>query len=140
MQSAAGLDELLGDEERHATFHDARLLSVDVDYQTRELVALWRMCVGDPGASDKPARERCRNGRLTLQGLLFWVVEPPTEVTPKDGLPWLTSDGPLSTATTATGRGLARLLPAGAVGWYLYFSDWNAFAYCGANAATFQWV
>ncbi len=140
MEGTAGLDELLDDEERHATFHDAELLSVHVDYRTRELVAQWRLCVGDPDASEKPARERRRDGRLTLHGLLFWVVEPPTEVAAKDSLPWLTADGALSTSTTATGRSLAQLLPAGAVGWYLYFSDRNVFAYCGANAARFQWV
>jgi hypothetical protein len=139
MQDRAGLDELLDDEEAHATFHDAELLSVSIDYRTRELISAWRLCVGDPEAP-KPARERLRDGRLTLQGLLFWVVEPPTEVDSKDGPPWLTADGCLSAATTATGRALARLLPAGAAGWYLFFSDRNAYAYCGATAARFQWV
>jgi hypothetical protein len=140
MQGTEGLGALLNDEEQHATFHDARLLSVEIDYQTRTLVAMWPMCVGDPEASERRVRERRREGRLTLCGLAFWVIEPPTEVKPIGGLPWLTADGPLSEATSAIGRGLAQLLPAEAAGWYLYFSDWNAFAYCGASTATFEWV
>jgi hypothetical protein len=27
-----------------------------------------------------------------------------------------------------------------AVGWYLFFSDWNAFACCGAASARFEWA
>jgi hypothetical protein len=140
MQGTAGLDELLDDEEPHATFHDAQLVSLTIDYRTSELLSTWRICVGDPHAPDSAVRERCRDGLLTLQGLVFWVVEPPTELDLKGGLPWLTADGPLQECTTATGQSLARLLPAGAVGWYLYFSDWNAFAYCAATAAGFKWV
>lgn len=35
-----GLDDLLDGQEPHATFHDADLLSLDIDYRTRSLVAL----------------------------------------------------------------------------------------------------
>jgi hypothetical protein len=68
MQCTDGLDALLDSEEPHATFHDAELHSVQVDYRTRELVAMWRMCVGDPDAADKAARERRREAYLTLPG------------------------------------------------------------------------
>jgi hypothetical protein len=130
--------DLLDGPEPHATFHDTDLLSLDIDYRTRELVAQWSLCVGDPGASGEPERERCREGRLRLRGLLFWVVEPPAEMISE--LPWLTADGLLSEAPTPAGRELAKLLPAVAVGWYLFFSDWNAFAYAGAESAEFEWV
>jgi hypothetical protein len=35
---------------------------------------------------------------------------------------------------------LLSVLPPGALGWYLFFSDWNAFAYCGAESARFEWA
>jgi hypothetical protein len=133
------MDDLLDEEEPFGTFHDAGLLSVEVDYRTRELTALWSLFVGDPDAP-KPARERQREGRLRLHGLLFWVVEPPSAPTSRDRTPWLTANGPLYEAPTAVGRGLAQSVPPGAVGWYLFFSDWNAFAYCGAESAAFEWA
>ncbi len=134
------LQDLFDQQEPHATFHDASLLSVEVDYQTRELVALWSLFVGDSDASEERDRERQREGRLRLHGLLFWVVEPPNAPTSKDGTPWLTADGPLSQCPTAVGKGLVQEMPSGAVGWYLFFSDWNGFAYCGAESARFEWA
>jgi hypothetical protein len=137
MQGTANLDALLNGAEPHATFHDAELLSIAIDYQAGTLVAEWRLCVGDPSAP-KPTRERTRGGKLMLQGLTFWVAEPPSEASA--GTPWLTADGPLAESPTTAGRELARLVPPGGVGWYLYFSDSNAFAYVGASSARFMWA
>jgi hypothetical protein len=84
-------------------------------------------------------RERCRRGRLTLTGLSFWVTEPHPELL--DGyMPWLVNYGPLLEADTAVARELSKLVPPGASAWYLYFSDWNAFAYCCAQDGRFEWV
>jgi hypothetical protein len=138
MTAATSLDELLGKDEPHATFHDAELLSVAIDYDASKLVAVWRLCVGDPSSADEAARERTRHGQLVLQGLAFWVVDPPREALL--GTPWLTDDGLLSDSPDASGRDLAKFVPAGGVGWYLYFSDTNSFAYYGAKAAQFEWV
>jgi hypothetical protein len=33
-----------------------------------------------------------------------------------------------------------RLVPPGVSAWYLYFSDWNAFAYCCAVDGAFEWT
>jgi len=35
MESANDLDRLLGQQEPHATFHDARLVAVSLDYRDR---------------------------------------------------------------------------------------------------------
>jgi hypothetical protein len=138
MTTATSLDELLGRDEPHATFHDAELLSIAIDHEASKLVATWRLCVGDPSASDAVERKRRRDGQLILHGLAFWVTEPPSEV--PSGPPWLTADGPLSDSPNASGRDLAQFVPVGGVGWYLYFSDSNSFAYWGAGSARFQWV
>jgi hypothetical protein len=138
MTAATSLDELLGRDEPHATFHDAELLSVSIDHEANTLVAMWRLCVGDPSASETVARERTRDGTLILEGLAFLVAEPPSEVHP--GPPWLTADGPIGDSANANGRDLAQFVPAGGVGWYLYFSDSNSFAYWAARSARFQWV
>ena len=77
MQIANGLDGLLGKKEPHATFHDARLVAVSLDYRNNEAVATWELCVGDPDDSMRAARERRRTGRLVLSGVVFWVIDPP---------------------------------------------------------------
>jgi hypothetical protein len=140
MHSTADLDALLGPEEPHATFHDAELVAVRVDYQARELVAEWRVCVGNPDATAHAERERRRHGQLTLRGLVFWVMEPPGERRTISGPLWLTGDGPLSELENATATALVQQLPSDTMAWYLYFSDLNAFAYWAANSAGFQWA
>ena len=140
MQSANGLDDLLGKKEPHATFRDARLVAVSLDYRNNEAVTTWELCVGDPDESMRVARERRRTGRLLLSGVVFWVIDPPRALDTRPGLPWLTEFGPLSEATTETGRQLARLLPAGAQGWHFFFASWNAHMYCGARRLTYEWL
>src|SRR5262245_8758259 len=98
MQGTANLDALLNGSEPHATFHDAELLSLAIDYADGTLLAEWRLCVGDPSAAAKATRDRKRDGKLSLQGLAFWAAEPPKEVSA--GTPWLTADGALNESPT----------------------------------------
>ena len=140
MESANELDGLLGPQEPHATFHDARLVAVSLDYRDNEAVTTWELCVGDPDDSMRVARERRRTGRLVLSGVRFWVIDPPQALDTRPGLPWLTRCGPLSEAQTETGRQLGRLLPAGAPGWYFFFASWNAHMYCSGRGLAYEWV
>jgi hypothetical protein len=140
LNRSQSLDAFLGAEEPCATFHDAKLVSLLIDYERMELLSEWQLCVGDPRAPDRPGQERSRRGRLRFTGLCFWVVDPPEGLLNGSHLPWLTSDGPLADARTDTAKKLAGLLPSEAKGWYLFFWDWNAFAYCGATGASFEWV
>jgi len=96
VRNEQSLDALLHGE-RHATFHDAALLSIDVDYRARRLVANFEISVGDPDAQDQVTRERRRRGELVIEGLKVWALEPPGELTADtSGGLWLTSDGPLA--------------------------------------------
>jgi len=132
-------DRFLGAEEPCACFHDAMLVSLQIHYERRELISEWRLYVGDATDPDRDVRERMRCGRLRLTGLAFWVVEPHDELLDGRG-PWLVSDGPLLDAGTDRARELSKLVPPGASAWYLYFSDWNAHAYCSAEGGTFEWI
>ena len=140
MECAHALDGVLGNKEPHATFHDARLVGVSLDYHHNEAVVTWALCVGDPDDSMRAARERRRTGRLILSGVLFWVVDPPQALDPRPGLPGLSAAGLLSEAPTEAGKQLARLLPPGALGWYFFFASWNAHMYCGARKVTYTWA
>lgn len=140
MAKSESLDWFLGPDERHGTFHDAVISSVQVDYVERRFVAQVRLCVGDPDASDEKARERRRDGELIVEGLLVWALEPPdgTGFRAGEGL-WMTSDGPLSESPTAAGQALAQSLGSGEVGWFLFFSNQNSFGYLAGRHARFRW-
>ena len=136
----ASLDSLLSGDEPHATFHDARVLSVAIDYTSRTLTARFALCVGDPDAVDERARERGRSGQLMVAGLHVWTIEPPAESgdVMTDGL-WLAGDGPLAEASTETARALAQRFAHAPIAWFLYFNDLNAFAYIVAERAAWTW-
>jgi len=135
------LDNVLGAEEPHGTFHDARLRHVAIDYEEATCAVECELCVGDPDATSEQGRERTRAGRLVFSGLLFWSCEPPAQPSTRpSGALWMTSEGPLREAPTEAGRNLARSVPSEASAWYLYFSDQNAFAYVAAVGVRFEWV
>jgi hypothetical protein len=140
MESTDDLDAVLDRQEPHATFRDARLVAVSLDYHSNEAVTTWNLCVGDPDDSMRAARERRRTGRLVLSGVLFWVMDPPQALDTRPGLPGLTEVVPLSEAPTETGQQLARLLPVGTSGWCFLFEGWNAHVYCGARKLRFEWA
>lgn len=140
MDSATGLDRFLGKQEPHATFRDARLVAVSLDYRDRSAATTWELCVGDPDDSMRAVRERRRTGRLIFSGLIFWVIEPPKVLDARPGLLRLTESGPLSEPATENGRKLADLLPSSALGWQFLFADWDARIYCGCWSVTYEWL
>ncbi len=136
------LDSLLDAVEPDATFHDASLLELHIDFERRTAELSFDLCVAKPDSPDESVRDRRRRGRLKLAGLHFWVVEPPgTSLVNVNSMPlWLTADGPLSEATGSVARELCANVPANATGWYLFFTNWNAFAYFAADELTFSWA
>jgi hypothetical protein len=140
MESTNDLDDLLDEQEPYATFRDARLVAVSLDYRGNEAVTTWNLCVGDPDDSMRVARERRRTGRLILSGMVFWVMDPPKALDTRPGLPWLTEVAPLPEAPTETGQQLARLLPPGTSGWCFFFASSNAHVYCGARQLRYEWM
>jgi hypothetical protein len=57
MKRTIRLDDMLGATEPFATFHDASPLILNINYEGRDLIAEFDICVGDPNASDHIARE-----------------------------------------------------------------------------------
>lgn len=140
MKRTIRLDDMLGATEPFATVHDVSLLILNINYEGRDLIAEFDICVGDPNDSDHIARERRRRGRLCLAGLILWACEPPRDTERCEGTPWLTSDGMLEEAPTEEGKRLAITVGDDEIAWYLYFNDLNAFAYCVAQDARFEWL
>jgi hypothetical protein len=131
------LDDLLANEEPHATFHDAAFEGIEVDYVARRLVAHVRLCVGNPDDPDASARERRRVGTLTVEGVVLWALEPGIV---SGNYLWLTSDGPLNECSTEAGKTFAAQCRACSIAWFMFFSDLNAFGYVAGSKATFTWV
>jgi hypothetical protein len=134
------LDDLLDQTEPHATFHDATLDTIKIDYEAHELTAEFKLCVGNPNGKTKMERERHRSGMLKVSGLIFWALEPPDNKDTKEWGPlWLTGDGLIEEAPTETAKKLTSISKPETYGWYLYFSDINAFAYLASREAVFEW-
>lgn len=136
------LDDLLGNDEPCASFHDAYLERVSADYLDRKLVMEFDLSIGDPDGSTEEERQRYRKGTLELGGLVFWGIDPPQEedFSRYAGPLWVVSDGFLEDAKTETARTpMKRLKNPSLNAWYLYLSDMNTFAYIVAEAAVFQW-
>jgi hypothetical protein len=135
------LDALLSDDEPHATFHDALITAIHVDYVRRRFLAELRVSVGDPDASDEATRERRRSGTLVVEGLSLWTIEPPAAADRSAGAGlWLAADGSLADSPTELGRDLAQRFGHGSVSWFLFFNDQSAFAYLVGERAEFRWL
>ena len=136
MEIENGLDGLLGKTEPHATFRDARLVAVSVDYRSNEAISdVRRCCVGDPDDSMRAARERRRTGRLILSGVAFWVIDPPGALDARPGLPWRPAAGPCRSYRRKSARSWLASCPkerrAGTL-----LRRWNAHMYGGARRLT----
>jgi hypothetical protein len=140
MPRAQSLDSLLPSDEPHATFHDAVISTIRVDYLASQLIAQVHIAIGDPGAIDPAARECRRIGELVVDGLNLWVIEAPRDLTTLDPGLWITHDGLISGSPTESGRTLAKALAPTDVGWFLFINNLNAFAYIAGAQAAFHWL
>jgi hypothetical protein len=132
------LDELLGDEEPHGTFHDADVsaMTYDGDSGTATLTAAFP--VGDPNASQQTERKRRRVGVLHLEGVRVWRHDSGNSQGEAPGV-WLTSEGPLAEAEGEVAAAIRREFAGEPYTWYLFFSDSNSFIYWTARRVSFRW-
>ena len=133
------MDDLLGAEEPFATFHDAYLQKVAVDYSKKELTMGFDLSVGDPNGITEETRQRYRKGVLKALGLVLWALEAPQKVNLSSGPLWLTDDGLLEDAPTETAKKLSLTLRPELTAWYMYFSCMNCFGYLAAEKVVFEW-
>ena len=141
MKRATCLDDLLDRKaEPFASFHDATLSNIHIDYKLKTLSAEFKVCVGSPDDPEEINRERTRNGVLSLTGLVLWAIEPPEIQRKKEwGQPWLTHDSLMEEATAEYGKNLAAIIGQDVYAWFMYFRDMNAFGYCICHEASFEW-
>jgi hypothetical protein len=115
-------------------FHDASLKRIEIDYV--KMVAVLDI---DVDTSSPDTDEEYREGRLTLTGLLFCVIDPPdfrSPVKTTEGV-WIADSGQATTEQLTTK--LPGPIPAGVFVHYFYINDWNAFLYVAAASARLDW-
>ena len=136
------LEELLDKKYPHASFHDALLNNVNLDYLSRIAEFYMELCVGNPQSKDINEREAHAKGILTFNDFLFCILEAPDhtyDFMEKGGL-WITSDGPISKLKGGEHAELIDQLPKDAFAHYFFNSDWNSFIYIAARSAKFKWI
>ena len=141
MKRNTRLDDLLDTKaEPFASFHDATLSNIHIDYILKTLSAEFTLSVGSPNDPEEANRERTRQGILTLSGLVLWVIEPPDVRSKQEwGEPWLTHDSLMAEASTECGKMLAAVIGQDVYAWFLFFNDLNSFGYCICHEAAFEW-
>ena len=135
------LEDLLDDKFPHASFHDALLNKLALDYLLRTATFDMELCVGNPESEDTEEREAHAKGVLSFKDFLFCILEPPDHNYNfmKEGGLWITSDGPISGLKDDFCRELMKKVPKDAFAHYFFNSDWNSFIYIAAYSADFKW-
>lgn len=132
---------LLGERYPFASFHDAKIHAIHLDYKTRVLQMECTLWLGDLDAPTTEQREATAPGILTISGLLYYVIEPPhINSCFEDGSMDITSDG--NVATTQFQAPLPELppVPEEAFLHWFFVNNWNSLVYIAATDARFVWA
>jgi hypothetical protein len=136
------LEELFDNKYPHATFHDAIIESIKLDYKNKEARLELNVCVGNPDAVEEESRELRCSALLILTGLVFCVVEPPELQFYKDKCNSLLigDDGKIDTLPNKYTSNFTPLISELKICHYFFVSNWNSFIFLGANDAFFHWT
>jgi hypothetical protein len=135
------LEDLLDRKFPHASFHDALLNRLTLDYLLRTATFDMELCVGNPESESAEEREAHAKGVLSFKNFIFCTIEAPDpgyNFMDEGGL-WITSDGPISKLKGDICSDLMDKVPKDAFAHYFFNSDWNSFIYISAYSAEFKW-
>ena len=131
------LDGLLGDKYEYATFHDAEMESINIDFSTDSIKFGFMIPCGFIPENELSFQR----GTLEFHEVLFYYIEPSVykpEANDKVAL-WITSDGPLPDSAVEVSVELPDDLPQDAFAHYFYSSTTNSFVVVAARRAAFHW-
>ena len=121
-------------------FHDAQLININIDYSNQKAVLDINLWTGDLDAKESELRETWRHGKLTINKLLFCVIEPPdSNYHYIESGPVNIDGGPMKALSSPPKIPLPNPLPKDAFVHWFYVSDWNAFIYIAGMDAQFDW-
>jgi hypothetical protein len=122
-------------------FHDAQLNSLNIDYSNQKAVLDITVWTSDLDSKDPELRETYRLGKLTINNLLFCIIEPPdSNYYPYHENGSVTIDaGPFDSIPNPPQMPSLKPLPKEAFVHYFYVSDWNSLIYIAGMDAQFDW-
>jgi len=121
-------------------FHDAELISFDVDCLKREARIALHLWIGDLGSEIEAERERRCPALLTLSGVRYCVMEPPDERYFDEHQGSITID--MGLADSLSGRPVIALpgpMPSSGFSIWIFLQQRNAFIDLWALDASLEW-
>lgn len=135
------LESILDKKHPHATFHDAILYDLKIDYKNRIVQFEINMQIGNP-EEDIEKRSKYALGCLAFSNFAFLAVEPPDpnyNYNKPNGL-WI-DEGPIEKAPLKEKKDfILTLMNKNKFARYFYVVDWNSFIYVVAPNANFKWL
>lgn len=129
------------DQELPNGFHDAYILSLQIDYAVgtaKFALALHTGWSDDP----EPERERYQNAEMLVTGLCFCSIDPPDpsyRFLPS-GKGICVGGDPAQADHLPLLPGLAAKFPTGTWCYRFFVHDWNAFIHIAAHDAQVTWI
>lgn len=118
-------------------FHDTEIKRTILDYENGTASLALDVFVGEVDAKPNE-RELYRLAELTLEGLAFWIIQPPYS----DYLSLLPGSVRIDIHGAEHVPSAIRELPipAGSFVNAIYVNDWNSFIYLAAQNAHLRWL
>ena len=133
------LDEL--DQIPPNGFHDAKIVSIEVDYLNATARLRISLLVGWP-EDPEPEREKHQEADLRVTGLCFCSIDPPDPnyrfIT--SGRPITVGGDPAQSNNLPLLHELLAKCPDGTWCYRFFVHDWNAFIHIAARDAELTWV
>ena len=111
-------------------FHDSYITALHVNYAQRTAEIDMKIWVSGPEAADPDEYQPLK---LSLSGLIYFVIEPPGDLYLDTSEPWLVAGGS-SEVETSPSR-LPKSLPAGAFTYWFFVNNWNSYIHIAALTA-----
>lgn len=139
MVSITQLEQLLPE---NACFHDSIITDISIDYEKKVAVIHLDLCAGNPDSPNPADHEKYIKGKLTIYGLFYFIIEPPSyeylqkyqEYETTGGL-WVdigSGNNPSSQIK------LPQPLPEGAFYNWVYVNNWNSFIHIAAMDSSIE--
>jgi len=128
------------DDELPNGFHDALLQTIMLDLVSKVARLTLQMSVGEPETTTDDASDGYKPATLTLEGLVYFVIE-----TPDLERKFLTPKGVSIDAGDATNLDNPRAprpltaLPDDAFAYWFFVHQWNCFIHVAARHASLDW-
>jgi hypothetical protein len=115
-------------------FHDSYITALHVNYAQRTVEMDMNIWVSNLETGGGP--DEYQPLKLSLSGLIYFVIEPPGDLYLDTSKPWLVAGGSSEVATSPSQ--LPKSLPAGAFTYWFFVNNWNSYIHIAALTANFE--